>query len=108
VLVVGALGMVVTALAGYVAPLALIIPLIIMGLGNGLNMPNAMANALTSVPGNHVGAASALMGFVQMLAAAALTVLMGYVPHDTQLNIGLGIALVGLAGLAGWAMLVRR
>ena len=108
VLVIGALGMVVTALAGYVAPLALIIPLILMGLGNGLNMPNAMANALTAVPGNHVGAASALMGFVQMLAAAALTVLMGYVPHETQLNIGLGIALVGLAGLAGWAMLVRR
>jgi MFS transporter, DHA1 family, multidrug resistance protein len=108
VLVVGALGMVVTALAGYVAPLALIIPLIFMGLGNGLNMPNAMANALASVPGNHVGAASALMGFVQMLTAAALTVLMGYVPHETQFNIGLGIALVGLAGLGGWAMLVRR
>ena len=108
VLVAGALGMVVTALAGYVAPLALIIPLIVMGLGNGLNMPNAMANALASVPGSHVGAASALMGFVQMMTATALTVLMGYVPHETQFNIGLGIALVGLAGFAGWAMLVRR
>lgn len=108
VLVAGALGMVVTALAGYVAPLALIVPLIIMGLGNGLNMPNAMANALASVPGNHVGAASALMGFVQMLSAAALTVLMGYLPHESQLNIGLAIALVGLVGFAGWAMLVRR
>lgn len=108
VLVAGALGMVITALAGYVAPLALIVPLIIMGLGNGLNMPNAMANALAAVPANHVGAASALMGFVQMLAAAALTVLMGYVPHESQFNIGLAIALVGLAGFAGWAMLVRR
>lgn len=108
VLVAGALGMVITALAGYVAPLALIIPLIIMGLGNGLNMPNAMANALAAVPAHHVGAASALMGFVQMLCAAALTVLMGYLPHESQFNIGLGIALVGLAGFAGWAMLVRR
>lgn len=108
VLVAGALGMVITALAGYVAPLALIVPLILMGLGNGLNMPNAMANALAAVPANHVGAASALMGFVQMLSAAALTVLMGYLPHDTQFNIGLAIALVGLAGFAGWAMLVRR
>jgi DHA1 family bicyclomycin/chloramphenicol resistance-like MFS transporter len=108
VLVVGALGMVITALAGYVAPLALIIPLIVMGLGNGLNMPNAMANALAAVPAHHVGAASALMGFVQMLFAAALTVLMGYLPHETQFNIGLGIALVGLAGFAGWALLVRR
>jgi len=67
-----------------------------------------MANALASVPANHVGAASALMGFVQMLAAALLTVLMGYVPHTTQFNIGLGIALVGLAGFAGWALLVRE
>jgi DHA1 family bicyclomycin/chloramphenicol resistance-like MFS transporter len=108
VLVAGALGMVITALAGYVAPLALIVPLIVMGLGNGLNMPNAMANALAAVPGNHVGAASALLGFVQMLSAAVLTVLMGYLPHETQLNIGLAIALVGLAGFAGWAMLVRR
>lgn len=108
VLIAGALGMMITALAGYVTPLALIIPLILMGWGNGLNMPNAMANALAAVPGHHVGAASALMGFVQMLAAALLTVLMGYVPHTTQFNIGLGIALVGLAGFAGWAMLVRR
>lgn len=108
VLIAGALGMMVSALAGHVTPLALIIPLILMGWGNGLNMPNAMANALASVPASHVGAASALMGFVQMLAAALLTVLMGYVSHTTQFNIGLGIALVGLAGLAGWALLVRR
>ncbi len=108
VLIAGALGMMVTALAGHVTPLALIIPLILMGWGNGLNMPNAMANALASVPASHVGSASALMGFVQMLAAALLTVLMGYVSHTTQFNIGLGIALVGLAGLAGWALLVRR
>ena len=108
ILIAGALGMVVTALAGYVTPLALIIPLMVMGFGNGLNVPNAVANAMAVVPAAHAGAASALLGFVQMLAAAALTVLMGYLPHDTQFNIGLGIALVGLAGLAGWALLVRR
>lgn len=107
-LIAGALGMMITALAGYVAPLALIIPLIVMGWGNGLNVPNAVANAMAAVPAHHAGAASALLGFVQMLAAALLTVLMGYVPHTTQFNIGLGIALVGLAGFAGWALLVRR
>ena len=80
----------------------------LMGWGNGLNMPNAMANALASVPANRVGAASALMGFVQMIAAALLTLLIGYLPHTTQWNIGLGVALTGIVGLAGWWTLVRR
>ncbi len=108
VLTIGALAMMATAMLGYVTPLALIVPLVLMGWGNGLNMPNAMANALSSVPANRVGAASALMGFVQMIAAALLTVSMGYLPHETQFNIGLGIAVTGVVGLVGWWTLVRR
>jgi len=108
VLTVGALAMIATALAGWVTPLALIGPLVLMGWGNGINMPNAMANALISVPANRVGAASALMGFVQMVTAAILTLLVGYVPHDSQLNIGIGVGITGLVGLAGWWLLVRR
>ncbi len=50
ILTVGAVAMMATALLGFITPLALIVPLILMGWGNGLNMPNAMANALTSVP----------------------------------------------------------
>ena len=108
ILTVGALAMMATALLGWVTPLALVVPLVLMGWGNGLNMPNAMANALISVPANRVGAASALLGFVQMVAAALLTLLIGYVPHETQFNIGLGVGMTGLIGLAGWWMLVRR
>ncbi len=108
VLTVGAAAMVATALLGYVTPLALIGPLVLMGWGNGINMPNAMANALISVPANRVGAASALMGFVQMVTAALLTLLVGYVPHSSQLNIGLGVGITGLVGLVGWWGLVRR
>lgn len=107
-LTLGAVAMMATALLGFVTPLALIAPLMLMGWGNGLNMPNAMANALASVPANRVGAASALMGFVQMIAAALLTLLIGYLPHTTQWNIGLGVALTGIVGLAGWWTLVRR
>ena len=107
ILTVGALAMMATALLGWVTPLALVVPLVLMGWGNGLNMPNAMANALISVPANRVGAASALLGFVQMVAAALLTLLIGYVPHETQFNIGLGVGMTGLIGLAGWWMLVR-
>ena len=108
ILTAGALAMIATALLGYVTPLALIPPLVLMGWGNGLNMPNAMVNALSAVPANRVGAASALMGFVQMVTAAVLTVLVGYVPHTTQLNIGIGVAVTGLVGLVGWWTLVRR
>ena len=108
VLTIGALAMMATAALGYVTPLALIVPLVLMGWGNGLNMPNAMANALSAVPANRVGAASALMGFVQMITAAVLTLLVGYVPHDTQMNIGIGVAVTGIVGLVGWWTLVRR
>ena len=108
ILTVGAAAMMASALVGWITPLALIPPLILMGFGNGLNMPNAMANALTSVPAGRVGAASSLMGFVQMLAAALLTLLVGYVPHDSQLNIGIGVGVTGIVGLVGWWVLVRR
>jgi DHA1 family bicyclomycin/chloramphenicol resistance-like MFS transporter len=108
ILTVGAVAMMATALLGYVTPGALIVPLVLMGWGNGINMPNAMANALTAVPASRVGSASALMGFVQMISAALLTLLVGYVPHTTQFNIGLGVGLTGLVGLAGWWTLVRR
>ena len=108
ILTVGAAAMVATALLGYVTPLALVAPLVVMGWGNGLNMPNAMANALASVPAHRVGAASALVGFVQMMAAALLTLLVGYVPHATQLNIGIGVGLTGIVGLVGWWTLVRK
>lgn len=108
ILTLGAVVMMATALLGFITPLALIVPLMLMGWGNGLNMPNAMANALASVPANRVGAASALMGFVQMIAAALLTLLIGYLPHTTQWNIGLGVAVTGIVGLVGWWTLVRR
>ena len=108
ILTAGAVAMMATALLGFITPLALIGPLILMGWGNGLNMPNAMSNALASVPANRVGAASALMGFVQMMAAALLTLLVGYVSHTTQWNIGVGVAATGMVGLVGWWTLVRR
>jgi DHA1 family bicyclomycin/chloramphenicol resistance-like MFS transporter len=108
ILTAGALAMMATALLGFVTPLALIVPLMLMGWGNGLNMPNAMANALATVPANRVGAASALLGFVQMIAAALLTLLVGYMSHTTQWNIGVGVAATGIVGLAGWWTLVRR
>jgi len=108
ILTLGAVAMMATALLGFITPLALIVPLMLMGWGNGLNMPNAMAYALASVPANRVGAASALMGFVQMIAAALLTLLIGYLPHTTQWNIGVGVALTGVVGLVGWWTLVRR
>jgi DHA1 family bicyclomycin/chloramphenicol resistance-like MFS transporter len=108
ILTLGAVAMMATAALGFITPYALIVPLMLMGWGNGLNMPNAMANALVSVPANRVGAASALMGFVQMIAAALLTLLIGYLPHTTQWNIGLGVAVTGIVGLVGWWTLVRR
>lgn len=43
-----------------------------------------------------------------MVTAAVLTLLVGYVLHDTQMNIGIGVAITGIVGLVGRWTLVRR
>ena len=55
-------------------------PMTIIVLGGGIFMPNAMATALTT--GTHnIGAASGLMGFIQMSLSAVATVMVGIL-HD--------------------------
>jgi DHA1 family bicyclomycin/chloramphenicol resistance-like MFS transporter len=69
--------------SAFLAPtgiLALFMPMMLMVLGGGLFMPNATATAITS-GGHNIGAASGLIGFIQMSLSAAATVAVG-VLHD--------------------------
>jgi DHA1 family bicyclomycin/chloramphenicol resistance-like MFS transporter len=62
------------------SPWSLFLPMTVSVFGGGMFMPNAMATALALAPQN-AGAASGLLGFIQMSLSAAATVLVGGL-HD--------------------------
>ncbi len=63
-------------------PWALFGPGMVLAFGNGLSMPNSMAGAISVDPAN-AGAASGLMGFLQMLTAALFAQLAGMWQNGT-------------------------
>jgi MFS transporter, DHA1 family, multidrug resistance protein len=64
------------ALAGVWTPLAIYLPAICLGCANGLTMPNSQAGAVSIDPAA-AGAASGLVGFMQMLCAGLATQIVG-------------------------------
>jgi DHA1 family bicyclomycin/chloramphenicol resistance-like MFS transporter len=65
-------------------PWALFVPMAISSIGNGLSQPPAIAAGLSVHP-RIAGAASGLLGFLQMMVAAFGTLLIGQLPHDSAL-----------------------
>jgi DHA1 family bicyclomycin/chloramphenicol resistance-like MFS transporter len=65
-------------------PWALFVPMAISSIGNGLSQPPAIAAGLSVHP-RIAGAASGLLGFLQMMVAALGTLLIGQLPHDSAL-----------------------
>ena len=63
-------------------PLALFVPMAISSVGNGLSQPPAIAAGLSVHP-RIAGAASGLLGFLQMMVAALGTLLIGCLRHDS-------------------------
>jgi len=94
-------------LAGHFSPVTIIGPVVVFVFGMGIVMPNAMAGAMGPFP-RMAGAASALMGFVQMAAAAAASLVAGWLPHGSQVPLGLLMTVVGAGGLAAFVLLVWR
>jgi MFS transporter, DHA1 family, multidrug resistance protein len=76
-------------------PWALFVPMAISSIGNGLSQPPALAAGLSVHP-RIAGAASGLLGFLQMMVAALGTLLIGRLPHDSALS----MVLVVVASLA--------
>lgn len=76
-------GALLVPIGAFVTPPSLVgffLPMTIVVFGGGLFMPNATATALTT--GTHnIGAASGLIGFIQMALSAVATVLVGIL-HD--------------------------
>ena len=98
VLTLASLALVVAlGLAGVHAPLALVLPLVVLGVGHGFLMPPALAGTVGLVPAL-AGSAAAVAGLMQQLAGALGGYAVGLVPHDGALN--LGWLMLGFAGCA--------
>jgi DHA1 family bicyclomycin/chloramphenicol resistance-like MFS transporter len=88
-------------------PWSLFGPIILLGLGNGMSMPNAIAGAISVEP-KVAGAASGLAGFLQMLVAALFAQLAGMWQNGTPYPmIGFMIAAATLS-LIAFALSSRR
>jgi DHA1 family bicyclomycin/chloramphenicol resistance-like MFS transporter len=89
------------------SPWALFVPLGIAAIGHGLSQPPALAAGLSVFP--HIaGAASGLIGFLQMTVAASGTFVVALLPHDSAMPTVLTVtAFAALAMLFGWLVLGR-
>jgi len=72
---------------------AMFVPMAISSIGNGMSQPPGIAAGLSVYP-RIAGAASGLMGFMQMMIAALGTLLIGRLPRDSVLGM---VAIVGAA-----------
>lgn len=83
-------------------PWALFVPMAISSIGNGMSQPPGIAAGLSVHP-RIAGAASGLMGFLQMTVAALGTLLLGLLPRESVLAmvsvVGACLALALACGL---------
>jgi len=83
-------------------PWALFVPMAISSIGNGMSQPPAIAAGLSVYP-RIAGAASGLIGFMQMMIAALGTLLIGTLLHNSVLAmvvvVGGALALAQICGL---------
>lgn len=99
--------MVVLAAAGAGGVWGVLVPMAAFTLATGLVMPSAIAGALAPYP-EMAGAASALMGFVQMSLAALVGIAVAAAHDGSAVPMAGAIALCGWAALASWLAWVRR
>ncbi len=94
------------ALAGVVGVAAIVGPVFVFMIGAGLMLPNALAGAIGPFP-RMAGAASALLGFIQMGLAALVGIAVGHLHDGTPRAMMLAIAAVALVALVSYLTLVR-
>jgi DHA1 family bicyclomycin/chloramphenicol resistance-like MFS transporter len=90
------------------APLSvasIIAPMAIFTAGLGMALPTGMAGAMAPFP-QIAGAASALLGFLQMLVAAAASYAVGVLPHGSAWPMATVIAAGAVAALLSFTGLV--
>jgi DHA1 family bicyclomycin/chloramphenicol resistance-like MFS transporter len=110
-------GGVVLALSGWLGPslglasgpagaAAIVLPMMVFMAGVGFVMPNSMAGAIGPFP-QMAGAASALLGFLQMSFGAVVGIAVGHLHDGTARPMTAAIALAGAAVVVTHRWLVR-
>ena len=94
-------------LAGVQTPLAVALPLLLLGLGHGFINPPALAGTVGVLPAL-AGSAAAVAGLMQQLTGAAGGYLVGLVPHHGAVNLGWVMLAFALTGVAAQFFLRRR
>lgn len=97
----------VLGLGASLSPLVLFVPMWITALGNGLSQPNSTAAAISADP-RRAGAASGLLGCLQMGSGALGTVLVGHFNDDTILPLAIVMTTSGIAAILALALTRRR
>lgn len=83
---------------GYHAPLAISLPLILLGLGHGLLVPPTLSGTVAVIPAL-AGSAAGFAGVTQQITGGVGGYLIGYLSNDDAIHMGsmmLGFALCGL------------
>ena len=84
---------------------SIVAPMAIFSAGLGMALPAGMAGAMAPFP-QIAGAASALLGFIQMLVAAAASFAVGVLPHASALPMAVVIVASAAAALLSFTGLV--
>jgi DHA1 family bicyclomycin/chloramphenicol resistance-like MFS transporter len=104
----GGIGMLVHALILPLTPAGIFLPAMMVAMGNGVGQPNGIAGAI-SVDPTRAGAASGIVGFLQMALGAVGTVVVGLALGSTLMPVALTIAVLGVgSALFFWLALSRR
>lgn len=90
------------------SPLAVILPMTVITMGNGFLFPVASAGAMTAVRGEFAGMASGLMGALQFVLAAICINWVGDWCHGEAVNMSLFVGFIILMGLGCYLLLVMK
>jgi len=101
----GALLMVFFWAVGGLVPLALFGPMLLFAVGNGLNIPNGVAGAISFNP-RRAGTASGLSGFLQMSVGAGASAFVGHLITDSQLPLALVMTGTTILGIVFYVRLL--
>jgi DHA1 family bicyclomycin/chloramphenicol resistance-like MFS transporter len=93
-------------LAGAHTPLALALPLLLLGVGHGLLGPPTLAGTVGLIPAL-AGSAAAVGGLIQQMSGAIGAFAVGLVPHEGQVNLASLMLAWAVCGLAAQLLLVR-